>query len=105
MTPKELRSITGLNATKFAEKYGIPPSTYNKWELPDDAPNHRDCPDYTLALLERVVRYDFDSTNDNRALILENQALWEVIEKNKLSREAYLAIRDLNLFSGPKKKR
>ena len=50
---KQIRELTGLNRTKFCEKYGIPMRTVDDWE------NERhDAPDYILDLLERAVRVD-----------------------------------------------
>lgn len=50
----EIRAISGLNRTKFAEKYGIPYRTIQDWEAGKSKP-----PAYVLPLLERCVREDF----------------------------------------------
>ena len=54
MTITEIRAISGLNKTKFAEKYNIPYRTLQDWEA-----GIRNPPSYVLDLLERVVRADF----------------------------------------------
>ena len=59
MEIKDIRAITGLTQRQFAEKYHIPFGTYQKWEVPIESINHRECPSYVKELLERVVREDF----------------------------------------------
>ena len=54
MTITEIRNITGLNKTKFAEFYKIPYRTLQDWEAGKSKP-----PAYVLPLLERCVREDF----------------------------------------------
>ena len=56
MTITEIRAISGLNKTKFAEKYNIPYRTLQDWEAGKSKP-----PVYVLPLLERVVKMDFGS--------------------------------------------
>lgn len=58
MTIKQLRAKTGLSQAKFGKKYGIPLNTIKNWECEDGKPNHRDCPEYVLYLLERAVMED-----------------------------------------------
>lgn len=48
-----IRDLTGLTQREFAGQYHIPYSTLQKWEQ-----GKRKCPEYTLELLERVVRID-----------------------------------------------
>ena len=55
MEIKEIRKITGLSKTSFAEKYGIPFRTVQNWELGVNQP-----PEYVKKLLERVVKEDFE---------------------------------------------
>ena len=55
MKIKEIRAMTGLNQTKFAERYGIPRITLVSWEQ-----ERREPPTYVLALLERCVRADVE---------------------------------------------
>ena len=43
---KMLRLKTGLSQTQFAQEFGIPVSTYRKWEQGEATP-----PDYVLALI------------------------------------------------------
>lgn len=54
MTISEIRAIAGLNKTDFAKRYNIPYRTVQNWEL-----GTRECPEYVLQLLERVVKEDF----------------------------------------------
>lgn len=49
-----IRKRSGLSQAKFAEKYGIPKRTIENWEG-----GQRECPDYVLSILDRVVREDF----------------------------------------------
>ena len=55
MTIKELRSITGLSAQKFGDKYGIPLRTIQNWEG-----GQRRAPKYVINLLERCVKIDYE---------------------------------------------
>lgn len=52
MSIKEIRALTGLSQSKFAERYGISVRTLQGWE------SGKKCPEYFLNLLERVVRED-----------------------------------------------
>ncbi len=54
MTITEIRNLTGLKMTKFAELYGIPYRTLQDWESGRSSP-----PAYVLPLLERCVKQDF----------------------------------------------
>lgn len=55
MTIKELRAITGLSQTTFGNKYKIPMRTIQNWEG-----GQRECPEYVLFMLERLVKIDFN---------------------------------------------
>lgn len=55
MTINEIRTKTGLNRAKFAERYGIPYRTLQDWEL-----GKNKVPEYIKNLLEKVVRYEFE---------------------------------------------
>ena len=59
ITIKQVRTISGLSQVKFGEKYGIPRRTIECWECNENSPNYRQCPEYVLRLLERVVKEDF----------------------------------------------
>ena len=50
---KTLREMTGLNQTKFAERYGIPRMTLVQWETGKRTP-----PEYVVSMLERLVKAD-----------------------------------------------
>ena len=52
MTIKEIRILTGLSQSKFAERYGIPVRTLQGWEAGKKVPG------YVLTLLENSVRSD-----------------------------------------------
>jgi len=64
MEIREIRALTGLTQRQFADKYHIPFGTYQKWEVPTESINHRDCPIYVKELLERAVREDFQIKDD-----------------------------------------
>ena len=51
MTIKEIRALTGLSQSKFAEKYHIKIDTLQNWEQ-----NRAKTPAYVLFLLERIVK-------------------------------------------------
>ena len=50
---KEIRQLSGLSQAKFSEKYGIPKRTVESWEM-----GERNCPEYLIKLLRRVVEED-----------------------------------------------
>ena len=50
---RELRRRTGLNMTRFAQKYHIPYRTLQAWELGNQEPK-----EYVYLLLERAVNED-----------------------------------------------
>lgn len=54
MTIKELRELTGLSQSKFANKYHITLRQLQSWEQ-----GFRNTPECILYLLERCVREDF----------------------------------------------
>lgn len=55
MMVKRLREKTGLNITKFSEKYGIPYRTLQNWER-----GINECPFYVYSLLEFRVNADLN---------------------------------------------
>lgn len=63
MNIKDIRALTGLNRTKFCEKYGIPVRSCEDWENGVRTP-----PNYVVSLLERVVKLDF-ATKRYKAVI------------------------------------
>ncbi len=58
MTITEIRAITGLKMTKFAEYYKIPYRTLQDWEAGKSNP-----PAYLLEMLERLVKIDFTKSD------------------------------------------
>lgn len=58
MTITEIRAISGLNKTKFAEYYKIPYRTLQDWEAGISNP-----PGYLVEMLERLVRIDFTKSD------------------------------------------
>lgn len=50
----QIRKRTGLSQVRFCEKYEIPKRTLENWEQ-----GSRECPEYLIKLLDRVVREDF----------------------------------------------
>lgn len=59
MTIKEIRGMTGLSQTKFAQRYEIPRNTIVSWEQ-----GYREPPAYVLKLLEKVVRMDVENEKE-----------------------------------------
>lgn len=59
MTVAQIRLKTGLSQKAFGEKYHIPARSIENWEAPVDSANHRECPEYVVELLRRVVEIDF----------------------------------------------
>ena len=55
ITITDIRSVTGLNMTKFAERYEIPYRTLQDWEAGKSKP-----PEYVRVLLKRVVEQEFE---------------------------------------------
>jgi len=58
MTAKDIRKLSGLTQEEFSKKYDIPLSTIKGWESSPNSTRYRQCPEYILKLLERVVRED-----------------------------------------------
>lgn len=56
MTVKELRSLTGLTQTEFAEKYKIPMRSIQNWEGGQRTP-----PEYVIELLEFRIKHDYEA--------------------------------------------
>lgn len=54
MNSKEIRELSGMSRAAFSRKYGIPIRTLEAWDAGVRTP-----PEWTMALLERVVREDF----------------------------------------------
>ena len=50
----QIRKKSGLSQAKFCEKYEIPKRTLENWEQ-----GSRECPEYLVKLLDRVVGEDF----------------------------------------------
>lgn len=50
MTVKEIRKRTGLSQSKFAEYFGIPVRTIQKWERNGSVP-----PEYIPKMMERIL--------------------------------------------------
>lgn len=51
MNIKELRELSGMSRTKFAEYFGIPYRTIQEWEL-----GNRKCTQYIIDLIEYKLR-------------------------------------------------
>ena len=58
LTVKELRKLTGLSQTKFADKYHLTPQQVRTWEQ-----GRRNIPESSLYMLNRLVRIDFNITD------------------------------------------
>ena len=59
MTIKSMRRKAGLTQKEFAEKYAIPLQTLKQWESAPGSSSYRTPPDYVLAMLSRLISYDF----------------------------------------------
>lgn len=53
MTIKELRVLTGLSQSKFAEKFNIPVKTIQNWEI-----GQRNPAPYIPDLIEKILRLE-----------------------------------------------
>lgn len=58
MSIKSLREVLGINQIEFAERYGIPLQTVRQWESKKGATSHRECPEYVVGLIGRLVGHD-----------------------------------------------
>lgn len=54
MRSEEIRGLLGVSRAEFSRRYKIPVRTLEDWDAGKRVP-----PDWTLDLLERVVRADF----------------------------------------------
>ncbi len=61
MTIKEIRALSGLSQSKFAEQYNISINTLQAWEA-----GRRTPPEHTRTMLERLVTEDTRNTNTNK---------------------------------------
>lgn len=61
MTIKEIRAVTGLSQSKFAEQYKLSINTLQAWEA-----GRRTPPEHTRAMLERIVKEDAQTVNTNK---------------------------------------
>lgn len=65
---KDLRELSGMSRTQFAEYFGIPYRTVQDWEL-----GNRKCPEYLLELMkykltkEAMIRADMERGGENAA--------------------------------------
>lgn len=61
MTVKEIRALSGLSQSKFAEQYNISINTLQAWEG-----GRRTPPEHTRVMLERIVKEDARTANTNK---------------------------------------
>ena len=78
LTIKNIRTLSGLSQVDFATRYEIPLQTLKNWESNPGSSNFRQCPIYTLKLLDFKVRMDtyinrIDFTVTEKWLELEYQ--------------------------------
>lgn len=78
LTIKNIRTLSGLSQVDFATRYEIPLQTLKNWESNPESSNFRQCPIYTLKLLDFKVRMDtyinrIDFTVTEKWLELEYQ--------------------------------
>lgn len=91
-----IRKMTGLNRTKFAERYGIPLRTVEEWEAERRIP-----PAYVEMLLSRAVREDYGLPATYRVTAIGENDEWELLKTNNffeaakvLADEQYVMERD-----------
>lgn len=60
MTIKELRALTGLSQSKFAEKFGIPVKTIQSWEIELRSPAP-----YIPDLIEKILMLEAVVSENN----------------------------------------
>lgn len=70
MDVKEIRKITRLTQKQFAEKYHIPLQTLKQWESDKNSTSFRVPPSYLCYLLERLVKIDYESFENNDTKIV-----------------------------------
>jgi len=58
---REILEFSGLSGAAFARTYGMSNRSIQNWIAPDDAPAHRDCPQYLMDLLAK----DLDMREDD----------------------------------------
>jgi transcriptional regulator with XRE-family HTH domain len=93
-----IRKRTGLNRTKFAERYGIPLRTMEEWEAGRRIP-----PAYVDVLLDRAVREDFGLPHTYRVTEIGDHDEWVDLKTDnlfealkRLEDERYINERDKN---------
>lgn len=87
MTIKEIRQITHLSQSAFAEKYNIPKRSIENWELPEGNPNHRECPEYVASMLEDKVSHDYGY---KISIDIETMMMYEKMSNGDLKKFVYL---------------
>lgn len=58
---RAIRAESGLSQDAFAREYGVPRRTLQNWELPEDSPEHRECPAYLARMLGYAVLSDTEA--------------------------------------------
>ena len=61
---KAIRAESGLSQKDFARAYGVPRRTLQNWELPEESPEHRECPAYMARLMGYAVLSDREAAGD-----------------------------------------
>lgn len=59
MKIKELRNLTGMSQSKFADYFGISVRTIQEWEQERSAP-----PSYLVGLLKRILDLEYFNKNE-----------------------------------------
>lgn len=55
ITILDVMSRYGMNRTAIAKRFGIPYQTVQKWCFPKDNPNHRECPEYIIKMIDEIL--------------------------------------------------
>jgi len=62
MTIRELREKTGMSQSKFADMFGIPLNTLQRWEI-----NYRKPPEYVVCMITELLKYKgYITDEDNK---------------------------------------
>lgn len=84
MSIKSLREVLGINQIEFAERFGIPLQTVRQWESKKGATSHRECPEYVVGLIGKLVEHDLmDAMNrDIEGDVNKGEAAYVIMHKD-----------------------
>lgn len=81
MNVKELRTITGMSQSQFADHFHIPVSTYRKWEIGVQKPA-----DYIIFMIEAILTFEgyrIEISKEDQ-VVQENEILMQLKRKKDL---------------------